>query len=169
MVKNVVSDFLSFGVERHDGFLEDVHLFFDARLLSVHSSRFILSLRNRVLEHHELLLKSLTLIFNFLLSLLEELLITLHFLKLVAEIFGGLLLSLGLISDTGDFGLDLKDIILLLLDELLNGLKGLVSLLHTEKRFLPIVEKSLFRHDNLFDFNGSLLQSISSSGRFFFL
>jgi hypothetical protein len=133
MVDDIISDFLSLGVERHDGLLKDVHLLFDVGLLGVHSGGFILGLSDGVLEHHELLVESLSLILDFELSLFQEIFVTLHFLELGGKFFRVFLFFLGFISDTGNFRFNLENIILLLLDEFLDGLKCLVSLLHTEE------------------------------------
>jgi len=162
MVHNVISDLFRLSVKRHYRFFKNIHFFFDVCLLKIHSTWLSFSLSNGVLKHHKLLVKSLSFIFNFLLSLLEELFISPHFLKLISKIFRSLLFFLGLISDTWNFRFNLKDIILLLLDELLDGLQSFISLLHTKERFLPIIEQSLFRHYDLLNFNGCFLQGVSS-------
>ena len=75
----------------------------------------------------------------------------------------------GLISDTTDFGFNLEDLVILLLDELLDGLESLVSLLHTKQRLLPIFEKGLLAHYDSLDFNGCFLEGISGGCGFFLL
>ena len=169
MVDNIISDFLSLGVERHDGLLKDVHLLFDVGFFDVHSAGFILGLSDGVLEHHELLVESLSFILNFELSLFQKIFVILHFLELGVKFFRVFLFFLGFISDSGNFRFNLKNIILLLFDEFFNGLQSLISLLHTEERFLPVIKKSLLRHDDLFNLDGSLLQGIPGSGSFLFL
>ena len=83
MVDDVVSDFLGFGVERHDGLLEDVHLFFDVDLLFLHLIGLILGLRDGALEHHVLFVESFALVLDLLHSLLQEFFVGLHLLELV--------------------------------------------------------------------------------------
>ena len=122
VVDDVISNFFGFGVKGHDGLLEDVHLFFNISLFDIHSLRFVLGLSDRVLKHHELLVESLSLIFDLELSLLKEILITFHFLELGIQFFRDFLLFLGLISDSRNFRFNLKNIILLLLNELLDSL-----------------------------------------------
>ena len=89
--------------------------------------------------------------------------------KLGIELLRDLLLFLCLVPDTRNFRLDLKDVILLLLDELLDGLESLISLLHTKERLLPVIQKSLLRHDDLLNFDGSLLEGVSSGSCLFLL
>jgi len=108
-------------------------------------------------------------VLNFLHTFLQKFFILLHFIKLLSKIFRLFLLFLGFITNTRYFRLNLKDIILFLLDELLNSLKSFISLLHTKKRFLPVIKKGLFRHYDLLNFDSSFLKSVSSSGSFFFL
>ena len=96
-------------------------------------------------------------------------LVRLHLSQFGVEVLGDLLLLLGLALDTRDFRLDLENVILLLLDQLFDGLESLVSLLHTKERFLPVIEQGLLGHDDLLDFDGGLLQGISSSSCLFLL
>ena len=65
------------------------------------------------------------------------------------------LLFPGLVADTADFRLDLKDLVVTLIDELLDGLQSLITLLHAEQALLPILEQRLFAHDDTLDLNGA--------------
>lgn len=80
-----------------------------------------------------------------------------------------LLLAAGLIADTCNLALDLKDLVVLLLNQFLDGLKGLVTLLHAEEGLLPVLQKSLLAHHDLLDFNGCLFQGVTGSCCLFFL
>jgi len=85
------------------------------------------------------------------------------------EIFRNFLFLSGLVSDTADFRFNLKNLIVLLLNELFDGLESLISLLHTEERFLPIFKQCLFAHNNSFDFNGRFFKGISGGSCLFLL
>ena len=104
-----------------------------------------------------------------MLALFEKFLVFFHLLELLGQILRCLLLLFGFIFDSGDLRFDLKDIILLLLDQFLDGLESFIPLLHSEEGLLPVIEQRLFGLDNLFYLNGCLLKSVSSSGSFFFL
>jgi len=143
MVDDVISNFLCLSVKRHDRFLKNISLFFDTFLLTIHLTLFILSLGNGILEHNELLIKSLSLIVDIHLYFLQKIFVVLHLLKHIGEILNCLELFSGFISDTRDLRLNLEDIILLLLYEFLNSLESLISLLHSKQGFLPIIKKSL--------------------------
>lgn len=68
MVDDIISDLLGLGVERHDGLLKNIHFLLNVGFLSVHPGGFRLCTLDRGLEHHELLVESLSFIFDFLLS-----------------------------------------------------------------------------------------------------
>jgi len=70
-------------------------------------------------------------------------LLTLALLKLLVKFLRDFLLAAGLITDACNLRLDLENLIILLLNELLDSLEGLVSLLHTEKGLLPVFKKGL--------------------------
>jgi len=108
-------------------------------------------------------------ILDFLHTLLQELFIILHFFELLSKIFWLFLLFLGLVTNTRNLRLNLKDIVLLLLDEFFDSLKSFISLLHTKKRFLPVIKKSFLWHYDLFNFNSSFFKSVSCSCSFFLL
>ena len=61
MRDDVVSDGFGLGVELHDGLLEDVLLVKHVLLLGVHPRALSLGLRQRILEHDLLFVKSLLL------------------------------------------------------------------------------------------------------------
>jgi hypothetical protein len=88
--------------------------------------------------------------------LFEEILLTLAFLKFLVQLLRLLLLAAGLITHTCDLALDLKDLVVLLLNQFLDSLKGLVTLLHAEEGLLPVLQKGLLAHHDLLDFNGGL-------------
>ena len=48
-------------------------------------------------------------------------------------------------------------------------MKSLVTLLHAEERFLPVLEQGLLAHDNALNLDGGLLESVACSGSFFLL
>lgn len=73
------------------------------------------------------------------------------------ELLTEVLLLASLVLDTVNFGFDLLNLIFLLSNEFLDSLKSLVTLLHTEKRLLPIFKKSLLTHDDTLDFDCCLL------------
>jgi len=70
VVNNVISDFLCFRMKRHYWFFQNISLLFNIVLLWVHLISLVLSLRDRVLEHHELFTKSFSLILDVLRSLI---------------------------------------------------------------------------------------------------
>ena len=133
MVEYVVSDVLGLGVQLHDRFLQHLHLFVHVGLLDVHARRLSLRGVERGLQHDVLLVQALLLVFDVFAALLQELLLRLALLQLVMQFLGSLLLLPGFIAHAGDFTLDLQDFIVFLLDQLLDGLQGLVSLLHAEE------------------------------------
>jgi hypothetical protein len=102
VVNDVISDFFGLGMEGHDRFLENVLLLLDISLLQVHLLGLILRLGDGVLEHHELFSESFGLIFYVLRSLIQEVLIGLHFLEHPGKILRDLLLFLGFIAHTRD-------------------------------------------------------------------
>lgn len=67
-----------------------------------------------------------------------------------------------LVSDATDLGLDLEDLIVSLVDELLDRLERLVTLLHAKQTFLPVLEQGLLAHDDSLNFNCCLLESVTS-------
>ena len=69
VVDDVISDLLCLGVEGHDRLLKHLHFLLNVRFLGVHSSGFTFGALDGVLEHHELLVESFSLVFDFLLSL----------------------------------------------------------------------------------------------------
>ena len=73
-------------------------------------------------------------------ALLKEILLRLALLELLMETLREFLLSAGLVADTSDLRFYLKDLVVLLLDQLLDSLESLISLLHTEKGLLPILK-----------------------------
>ena len=77
--------------------------------------------------------------FQFLHASGQELNLLSSLVQLVVQIFRRLLLFLCLVSYTADFRLDLQDFVVPLLDELLDGLERLVSLLHAEETLLPVL------------------------------
>ena len=72
-----------------------------------------------------------------------------------------LLLLLGLVANTADLRLDLQDLIVPLLDELLDSLEGLVTLLHAKETLLPVLQQRLLAHHDTLDFNGCLLEGVT--------
>jgi len=101
--------------------------------------------------------------------LFEEILLTLALLKFLVQLLRLLLLAAGLITHTCDLALDLKDLVILLLNQLLDGLKCLVTLLHAEEGLLPVLQKCLLAHHDLLDFNGGFFQGVTGSCCLFFL
>lgn len=83
--------------------------------------------------------------------------------------FREFLLAAGLIADTSDLRLYLQDLVVLLLDQLLDSLESLISLLHTEESLLPILEEGLLAHNDLLDFDSSFLEGVAGGGGLFFL
>jgi len=79
------------------------------------------------------------------------------------------LLAAGLITDTSDLRFNLQDLIVLLLDQLLDSLESLISLLHTKEGLLPILEEGLLAHNNLLDFDGGFLEGVAGSSGLFLL
>ena len=79
------------------------------------------------------------------------------------------LLAAGLITDTSDLRFNLEDLIVLLLDQLLDSLESLISLLHTEEGLLPILEEGLLAHNDLLDFDGGFLEGVAGSSSLFLL
>ena len=107
-----------------------------------------------------LLVKSSSLILNIGLSLVKELVVSLHLGQLLREFLVGVLLTLGLVLDTSDFRLNLLDLIFFSLDELLDDLESLISLLHTKEGLLPIIKKGLLGANNSLNLDGSLLEGV---------
>lgn len=169
MVNNVVSNILSLSVKLHDGLFEDGHLLVDVGLLGVHALGFGLRLRKGVLEHHELLVETLLLSFNLVLLLLQFLFGLLAHAQLVVEVVRRLLFLASLVAHPGNFRLDLQNLVFLLMNQLLDSLEGLVTLLHAEKRLLPVLQQRLLGHDDPLDLDRCLLQSVPSGCGFFFL
>ena len=85
------------------------------------------------------------------------------------QIFTRLLLFLGLVADTADFGLDLEDLVVTLSDQVLDGLESLVTLLHAEETLLPILKQSLLAHHDSLNLDGSFLECVAGRGRFLLL
>lgn len=56
-----------------------------------------------------------------------------------------------------------------MLNELFNGLKSLVTLLHSKQALLPVLQQSFLAHDDSLDFDGSLFESVPGCGRFLLL
>jgi hypothetical protein len=113
----------------------------------------------------ELLLVSL----NLLQLLCQNLVFTLGLVKFLMEIVGKLLLLTSLVSYTVNFRLNLHNLVLLLFNEFLNRLESLITLLHTEQRFLPVLKQRFLRHNYSLDFDGSLLEGVTSSSCLFLL
>lgn len=132
MVNNVVSDGLCLGVQLHNRFLEHVHLVLHVGLLLVHPLALGLRLGQRLLEHVALLGETSKISLDKLDRRLKVPLLELVLVELFVEFLGNLLLFLGLVADARDFTLRLKNFVVLLLNEVLDGLKRLVSLLHSE-------------------------------------
>jgi hypothetical protein len=57
----------------------------------------------------------------------------------------------------------LQNFIIFLLDQFLDGLESLVSLLHAEKSLLPIFKQRLLAHNDLLNLDGRLFESVSRS------
>jgi hypothetical protein len=55
------------------------------------------------------------------------------------------------------------------MDQLFDCLEGFVTLLHSKQRLLPVFEEGLLGHDNPLDFDGCLLESVTSCSCFFLL
>lgn len=79
------------------------------------------------------------------------------------------LLLLGLVPHSINLGLHLHDLVFFLLDELLDGLESLVTLLHAKQWLLPVFEQGFFGHDYALNLNRSLFQGVSGGGRLFLL
>jgi len=101
--------------------------------------------------------------------LCQNLVFTLGLVKFLMEIVGKLLLLTSLVSYTVNFRLNLHNLVLLLLNEFLNRLKSLITLLHTEQRFLPVLKQRFLRHNYSLDFDGGLLEGVTSSSCLFLL
>ena len=123
----------------------------------------------RVLEHDFLLVKLFLFCFQFLHASGQELNLLSSLVQFVVQIFRLLLLFLCLVSYTADFRLDLEDFVVSLLDELLDGLERLVSLLHAEETLLPVLQQRLLAHHDSFNLDGRLLECVSGSCSFFLL
>lgn len=80
-----------------------------------------------------------------------------------------LLLFLGLVTNTTDLRLNLKNLVISLLNKLLDSLKSLISLLHAEKTLLPVLEESLLAHNDALDLNSSLFEGVTSGSCFLLL
>lgn len=89
--------------------------------------------------------------------------------QLSVQLFRHVLLFTRIVSDTGDFRFDLEDAIVALINQLLDRLQGLVSLLHGVERLLPIFEHGLLRQHNAFNFDRSLFEGVASRRSFLFL
>ena len=79
------------------------------------------------------------------------------------------LFAAGLITDTSDLRFNLQDLVVLLLDQLLDSLESLISLLHSEEGLLPIFEKGLLAHNDLLDFDGGFLEGVAGCSGLFLL
>ena len=169
MGDDIVTDGLRLGVQLHNALVQDVILGLHISLLLVHPLRLKLSLTQRVLEHDFLLVELLLFALELGHARSQEFDLLLALIQLVGQILRVLMLFLGLVTDTADLGLDLKDLVVSLLDELFDGLKGLVTLLHAEQALLPVLQQRLLAHDDALDLDGGLLESVAGSGRFFFL
>jgi hypothetical protein len=58
---------------------------------------------------------------------------------------------------------------LFLFNELLDSLQGFISLLHTEKGLLPVIQKSFLGHDDLLNLNRGFLECVPGSSCLFLL
>ena len=63
----------------------------------------------------------------------------------------------------------MQNLVVFLLDEFLDGLECLISLLHTEQTLLPIFKQCLLTHYDSFDFNGCLFECVPGCCCFFLL
>ena len=116
-----------------------------------------------------MLVKLFLFCFQFLHASGQELNLLSSLVQFVVQIFRLLLLFLCLVSYTADFRLDLEDFVVSLLDELLDGLERLVSLLHAEETLLPVLEQGFLAHNDSLNLDGGFFKSVTGSGRFFLL
>ena len=123
----------------------------------------MLGLLQRVLEHDLLLLKLLLLGLELSHTRSQKLNLLLALVQLVVELLRLVLLFSGLVAHAADLGLNLKDLVVALINELLDGLKRLVALLHAKQALLPVLEERLLAHHDALNLNGSLLESVASS------
>jgi len=65
--------------------------------------------------------------------LLQKLIFSLALAELIMKVVGSFLLLAGFVANARNFRLDLKNLVLLLVYQLLDGLEGFVTLLHAEK------------------------------------
>jgi hypothetical protein len=114
-------------------------------------------------------LKSLLVGLDLISALLEEILLALALLKLLVETLTQLLLPASLVTNTSNLRFYLQDFIILLFDQLLDRLKCFVSLLHSEESLLPVLKERLLAHNDLLDFDSSLLQGVAGSCCFLLL
>ena len=169
VVDDVVTDGLCLSVQLHNRLFKDLHLLVDVCLFNIHALGLLLSRLERGLKHYILLLKAFLVSFNFISALLQEVLLRLALLELLMKTLREFLLAAGLITDTSDLRFNLEDLIVLLLDQLLDSLESLISLLHTEEGLLPILEEGLLAHNDLLDFDGGFLEGVTGSSGLFLL
>jgi hypothetical protein len=169
VIDDVVTNGLCLGVQLHNGLFKDLHLLVNICLLNIHALGLLLSRLERCLKHNILLLKAFLVSLDFISALLEEILLRLALLELLVKTLREFLLAAGLITDTSDLRLYLQDLVVLLLDQLLDSLESLISLLHTEEGLLPILEECLLAHNDLLDFDSSFLEGVAGGGGLFFL
>jgi len=153
----------------HDRLVKDVVFGLDISSLLIHALSLKLGLLQRGLEHDFLLVELLLLGLELFLAGFKEFDLLLALVQLVSKVFGSLLLFLGLVSDARNLGLNLEDLVVSLLDQLLDGLKGLVSLLHAKETLLPVFKKGFLAHNDTFDLDGGLLECVTGSSGFFLL
>ena len=169
MGDDIVTDGLGLSVQLHDALVQDLVLRLHVRLLLVHSLRLLLSLLQRVLQHDFLFIKLLLLGLELAHASGEELDLLLPLVQLVMQVLRQLLLFLGLVANSTDLRLDLEDLVITLLDQLLDSLESLVTLLHAEQTLLPVFEKGLLGHDNALDLNSSLFEGVPGGSGLFLL
>jgi len=143
VVDDVISDALGLAMQHHNGFLQDAQLPFDFTLSQRQILHLLISVLQRLLEHAVLLSKPLLLIFFALVGLLDHLNFLLERVEFGGELLRLFLLTAGLCLDTGDFRVDLHDLVVLLRDEVFDSLQGLITTLHLKDGLLPIVHQSL--------------------------
>jgi hypothetical protein len=76
--------------------------------------------------------------FDFITALLIESLLRLALLEFLVKTLRHLLLTAGLIADSENLRLDLKDLVIFLFNKFLDRLQSLISLLHTKECLLPV-------------------------------
>ena len=136
---DIVADGLRLCVQLHDALVEDLVLRADISHFLLHASRLLLSLHQRVLEHDLLLLELLFLGLELCHAGRQELNLLLPLVELVMKLFRLILLFPRFVADAADLRLNLENLIITLVNELLDRLKGLVTLLHAKQTLLPVL------------------------------